>query len=71
MFHVKQGDKMNYILARVVEYSYDQAIMVDEDKSIVVFESKAEANEFIERSGENPEDIMIIPQMEFISCGEL
>ena len=71
MFHVKQGGDMHYILARVVEYSYDQAIMVDEDKSIVVFESKAEANEFIERSGENPEDIMIIPEMEFISCGEL
>jgi len=62
---------MNYILARVVEYSYDQAIMVDEDKSIILFESKADANEFIESSGENPEDIMIIPQMEFISCGEL
>ena len=62
---------MNYILARVVEYSYDQAIMVDEDKSIILFESKADANEFIERSGENPEDIMIIPTMEFISCGEL
>jgi hypothetical protein len=68
---VKQGGKMNYILARVVEYSYDQAIMVDEDKSIILFESKADANEFIESSGENPEDIMIIPQMEFISCGEL
>ena len=62
---------MNYILARVVEYSYDQAIMVDEDKSIILFESKADANEFIERSGENPEDIMIIHTMEFISCGEL
>ena len=62
---------MRYILARVVEYSYDQAIMVDEDKSIILFESKADANEFIERSGENPEDIMIIPAMEFISCGEL
>ena len=62
---------MNYILARVVEYSYDQAIMVDEDKSIILFESKADANEFIERSGENPEDIMIITAMEFISCGEL
>ena len=71
MFHVKQGGKMNYILARVAEYSYDQAIMVDEDKSIILFESKADANEFIESSGENPEDIMIIPQMEFISCGEL
>ena len=68
MFHVKQGDNMNYILARVVEYSYDQAIMVDEDKSIVVFESKTEANKFIEESGENPEDIMIIPEMEFLNC---
>ena len=62
---------MRYILARVVEYSYDQAIMVDEDKSIILFESKTEANQFIEESGENPEDIMIIPEMEFISCGEL
>ena len=59
---------MRYILARVVEYSYDQAIMVDEDKSIILFESKAEANEFIEGSGENPEDIMIIPEMEFLNC---
>ena len=59
---------MRYILARVVEYSYDQAIMVDEDKSIILFESKADANEFIERSGENPEDIMIIPEMEFLNC---
>ena len=55
---------MNYILARVVEYSYDQAIMVDEDKSIILFESKADANEFIESSGENPEDILVIPEME-------
>ena len=59
---------MNYILARVVEYSYDQAIMVDEDKSIILFESKTEANQFIEESGENPEDIMIIPEMEFLNC---
>tara|TARA_Y100001947_G_scaffold151594_1_gene152020 strand:+ start:220 stop:411 length:192 start_codon:yes stop_codon:yes gene_type:complete len=63
---------MKYILTQICEYSLDQRLLVvDEDKSIIVFESKADANDFIERTGENPENIMIIPEMEFISCGEL
>ena len=63
---------MKYILTQICEYSFDQRLLVvDEDKSIIVFESKADANDFIERTGENPENIMIIPEMEFISCGEL
>ena len=63
---------MRYILTQICDHSPDQRLLViDEDKSIVVFESKADANDFIERTGENPENIMIIPEMEFISCGEL
>tara|TARA_Y100001951_G_scaffold86811_1_gene77417 strand:+ start:76 stop:267 length:192 start_codon:yes stop_codon:yes gene_type:complete len=63
---------MRYILTQICDYSLDQRLLVvDEDKSIIVFESKADANDFIERTGENPENIMIIPEMEFISCGEL
>ncbi len=67
MFHVKQGEKMRYLLVQICDYSFDQRVLVvDENKSIIVFESKTDANDFIERSGENPEDIMIIPEMEFI-----
>ena len=63
---------MRYILTQICDHSPDQRLLViDEDKSIIVFESKADANNFIERTGENPENIMIIPEMEFISCGEL
>ena len=63
---------MKYILTQICDYSLDQRLLVvDEDKSIIVFESKADANDFIERTGENPENIMIIPEMEFISYGEL
>ncbi len=63
---------MRYILTQICDHSPDQRLLViDEDKSIIVFESKADANDFIERTGENPENIMIIPEMEFISCGEL
>ena len=63
---------MRYILTQICDYSLDQRLLVvDEDKSIIVFESKADANDFIERTGENPENIMIIPEMEFISYGEL
>ena len=63
---------MRYILTQICDYSLDQRLLVvDEDKSIIIFESKADANDFIERTGENPEIIMIIPEMEFISCGEL
>ena len=63
---------MRYILTQICDYSLDQRLLVvDEDKSIIIFESKADANDFIERTGENPENIMIIPEMEFISCGEL
>ena len=58
---------MRYILTQICDYSLDQRLLVvDEDKSIIVFESKADANDFIERTGENPENIMIIPEMEFI-----
>ena len=63
---------MKYILTQICEHSFDQRLLVvDEDKSIILFDSKADANDFIERTGENPENIMIIPEMEFISCGEL
>ena len=63
---------MRYILTQICDHSPDQRLLViDEDKSIIVFESKADANDFIERTGQNPENIMIIPEMEFISCGEL
>ena len=58
---------MKYILTQICEHSFDQRLLVvDEDKSIILFDSKADANDFIERTGENPENIMIIPEMEFI-----
>ena len=59
---------MKYILTQICDHSFDQRLLVvdDEDKSIIIFDSKAAANDFIESTGENPEDIMIIPEMEFI-----
>ena len=60
---------MKYILTQICEHSFDQRLLVvDEDKSIILFDSKADANEFKEKTGENPEDIMIIPEMEFLNC---
>ncbi len=58
---------MRYLLVQICDCTFDHKVLiVDESKHIIVFESKADANDFIERSGENPEDIMIIPEMEFI-----
>lgn len=58
---------MRYLLVQICDYTFDHKVLiVDENKHIIVFESKADANDFIEKSGEDPESIMIIPEMEFI-----
>jgi len=58
---------MRYLLVQICDYTFDRKVLiVDESKHIIVFESKADANDFIEKSGEDPESIMIIPEMEFI-----
>ena len=40
--------------------------MGDEEGRTVIFNSKQEAEDFIERSGEDPEQIMVVPEMETI-----
>ena len=58
---------MRYLLVQICDHTFDHKVLVvDESKHIIVFESKADANDFIEKSGEDPESIMIIPEMEFI-----
>ena len=64
MFHVKQGDNMKWVLVQNIPINYALAVMGDEKGKTVVFNSKHEAREFIEKIGEDPEEIMIVPEKE-------
>ena len=57
---------MRGVLAQNVEYSLQLAIMSDIDGNKIVFNTKHEADIYIELNGENPEDILVIPEMETI-----
>ena len=55
---------MRWVLAQNVDYSLQLAIMSDIDGNKIVFNTKHEADIYIELNGENPEDILVIPEME-------
>ena len=57
---------MKWVLVQNIPINYIPAVMGDEEGRAVIFNSKQEAEAFIERSGENPEDIMVVPEMEII-----
>ena len=57
---------MRWVLAQNVDYSLQLAIMADIDGNKIVFNTKHEADIYIELNGENPEDILVIPEMETI-----
>ena len=57
---------MKWVLVQNIPINYHPAVMGDEEGRAVIFNSKQEAEAFIERSGENPEDIMVVPEMEII-----
>ena len=57
---------MKWVLAQNIPINYHLAILGDEEGHTIVFNSKHEAEDFIERSGEDPKDVMAIPKMEII-----
>jgi len=66
MFHVKQGGNMKWVLVQNIPINYHPAVLGDEEGRAVIFNSKQEAEDFIEKTGEDPEDIMVVPEMETI-----
>ena len=42
------------------------AFLTDEEGAIVIFNSEHDASSFIGQTDENPEDILIIPEMEIL-----
>ncbi len=63
---MKQGGKMRWVLAQNIENSLQMAVMVDIDGNKIVFYTQHEADIYIELNEENPEDILVIPEMEFL-----
>ena len=57
---------MKWVLVQNIPINYIPAVMGDEEGRTVIFNSKQEAEDFIERSGEDPEQIMVVPEMETI-----
>ena len=63
---MKQGGNMKWVLVQNIPINYHPAVMGDEEGRVVTFNSKHEAEDFIEKTGEDPEDIMVVPEMETI-----
>ena len=58
---------MRWVLAQNIENSLQMDVMVDIDGNKIVFYTQQEADVYIELNEEyNPEDILVIPEMEFL-----
>ena len=58
---------MRWVLAQNIENSLQMAVMVDIDGNKIVFYTQHEADIYIDLNEEcNPEDILVIPEMEFL-----
>ena len=57
---------MKWVLVQNIPINYHPAVMGDEEGHTVIFNSKQEAEDFIEKTGEDPKDIMVVPEMEII-----
>jgi len=67
LFHVKQGDKMKWVLVQNIPIDYQLAVLGDEDGRMITFDSKQEAKEFVKTIVEkDTAEIMIIPETEII-----
>ncbi len=70
MFHVEQGGKMKWVIVQNIPINYCPAVMGDEEGHAIRFDSKHEAEEYIEKQDiqpyivENPENIMVVPEIE-------
>ena len=57
---------MKWVLVRNIPINYAPAVLGDEEGRAVTFNSKDEAKDFIKKIGEDPEEIMIVPEKEAI-----
>jgi hypothetical protein len=57
---------MKWVLVQNIPINYAPAVLGDEEGRVVTFNSRQEAEAFIEKTGEDPEDIMVVPEMEAI-----
>ena len=55
---------MKWVLVQNIPINYTPAVLGDEDGRPITFNSKDEAKDFIEKIGEDPEEIMIVPEKE-------
>jgi hypothetical protein len=73
---VKQGDKMKWVIVQNIPINYHPVIIGDEEGHIIRFNSKHEAENYIEKqniqpySGEDLENVMIVPEIETIQREE-
>ena len=70
MFHVKLGGKMKWVIVQNIPIEYCRAVMGDDEGRTIKFNSQHEAEDYIEKQGikpyirEDPEDIMVVPEIE-------
>ena len=70
MFHVKRGGNMKWVLVQNIPINYCRAIMADEEGHAIKFDSKYEAEEYIQEHELKPyiredlDDIMAVPEKE-------
>ena len=70
MFHVKQGGNMKWVLVQNIPTDYCRAIMADEEGHAIRFDSRYEAEEYIEEHKLKPyiredlDTIMAVPEKE-------
>jgi hypothetical protein len=57
---------MKWIVAHHIEFSLEHARMVDEYNQVMKFDSQEEAMHHLYETGQEQEEIMIIPEMEFL-----
>jgi len=70
MFHVKRGGKMKWVLVQNIPVNYCRTVMADEEGHAITFDSKHEAEEYIQEHELKPyiredlDDIMAVPEKE-------
>ena len=57
---------MKWIVAHHIESSIELARMADENNEPLVFESESDAVYYLYKIGQDPEEVIIAPKMEFL-----
>lgn len=57
---------MKWIVAHHIESSIELARMADENNEPLVFESESDAVYYLYKIGQNPEEVIIAPKIEFL-----